>query len=138
MLGSQMLPAPMMGGGMNGFDLQGYYEPPHIAGVAYGEESFLMGNSTSMGMGVGEGMIGGGMGWAGGNPSHPAFHQQQVAAHAVHLREAYAQQQQMVGALMKQQMGMQMQINAGMGAMGAMDMSGVAQGQYLHQPTRFA
>ncbi|KAJ7889008.1 hypothetical protein B0H13DRAFT_2041685 [Mycena leptocephala] len=130
---------------MKGYDGKGFYDAPGAAGAAYdlglgfdGEESLLLG-SSGLGVGAG-GMVGG---WAGASPSHPAFHQQQqqVQQQAIRLREVYEQQQAMLasGMGMGISMGMQMPI-AGMGmGMGVpFGVAGVAQGQYLHQPARFA
>ncbi|KAJ6467643.1 hypothetical protein C8R47DRAFT_1078545 [Mycena vitilis] len=87
-----------------------------------------------------------GMGWAGNSPSHPAFHHQQHAAaqHAIRLREVYKQKQQR--QMMGMGSGMGMRMGSGMGGRGMGGMQGqmgdlplgVLQGQYLHQPTRYA
>jgi hypothetical protein len=163
-----MLPLPAMGlpttmGGMKGYDGKGFYDAPGAAGAAYdlglgfdGEESLLLG-SSGLGVGAG-GMVGG---WAGASPSHPAFHQQQqqVQQQAIRLREVYEQQQAMLASGMGMGMGVPMGMGMGMGMSGGMGMqmgmqmpiagmgmgmgvpfgvAGVAQGQYLHQPARFA
>ncbi|KAJ7903148.1 hypothetical protein B0H13DRAFT_1882211 [Mycena leptocephala] len=166
--GPMMLPLPAMGlpttmGGMKGYDGKGFYDAPGAAGAAYdlglgfdGEESLLLG-SSGLGVSAG-GMIGG---WAGASPSHPAFHQQQqqVQQQAIRLREVYEQQQAMLASGMGMGMGVPMGMGMGMGMNGGMGMqmgmqmpiagmgmgmgvpfgvAGVAQGQYLHQPARFA
>ncbi|KAJ6475145.1 hypothetical protein C8R47DRAFT_704707 [Mycena vitilis] len=128
---------------MNGYDAapRGYFDAPRSAGAAYdlgmgfdGKEQLLRGGGARMAADIdlgGMGMAGGmGMGWAGNSPSHPTFHHQQAAAqHAIRLREVYEQQMAMLG--MGNAMGMQV------GGRGGLPV-GVAPGQYLHQPTRFA